>query len=405
MANAGMSEALSRGVLALRRRGVVVDLPPWVTMLNFIHAASYADPWRAGNIILCLRTIERRLRERSAQRAPAHAKWTIEDAQEDVPALPSWAADTDTAQINMVIALTRMQLGAAIEATLAEEALDCNTPGSRTGCDPLEAARRYNDAFLVAVWTSAHASYVASIQSGVEEPPPPGLNSIPNSASEFDFSDLYSRRTCARLCPKGSNSLLSVFMRSTNPGSRGWNTLLNSALEESMATRLTITNTLVIALSGMHPHLHPAMRPPWWMRQRMCRVAQHALTDASSRKALTETAAATKEAVRRLLSSTVSSSLAMFAALAYVGHPVGHLTTPPSALPAVGMEGAMSAFVHAGIRLMECQTPEASYTHIVNDSFEQHLAREDDDVTHVQQTAVVWDAPWLGKGTASGVLS
>jgi len=110
---------------------------------------------------------------------------------------------------------------------------------------------------------------------------------------------------------------------------------------------------------------------------------------------MTQTAAATKEAVRRLLACTVSSSLAMYSALAYVGHPVGHLTTPPMALPAIGMEGAMSAFVHAGLRLMNCQTPEASYIGIVNDSFEQHVC-DNDDLASVQQTAVVWDPPWLG---------
>ena len=215
MANAGMSEALSRGIAILRRRGVCLEIPAWVTMLDFVRAASSADPWKAGKIIVNLRGCERQLRTRSHQRAPTHARWTVKTNDNSVPALPTWAADADGAQIKMVIALTRMQLGATIEAAFAEEALDCNMPGSRTGCDTVEAARHYNDVFLVAVWTSAHASYVASIQSGVEEPPPPGLNSIPNSASEFDFSDLYSRRTCARLCPKGSNSLLCVFMRST----------------------------------------------------------------------------------------------------------------------------------------------------------------------------------------------
>jgi len=215
MENAGVYDALKRGIAILRRRSVIVEIPDWVTMLNFVHATAYADPWEAGAIIASLRASEKQLRTRSMLRAPAQARWPTEDPEQDVGALPPWAADAESAQIAMVIALTRMALGAAVEAAFAEEALDCNMPGSRTGCDTTDAARHYNDAFLAAVWTSAHACYVSAIQSGVEEPPLPELSSVPNAAAEFDFSDLYSRRTCARLCPKSSMPLLSVFMRST----------------------------------------------------------------------------------------------------------------------------------------------------------------------------------------------
>jgi hypothetical protein len=167
--------------------------------------------------------------------------------------------------------------------------------------------------------------------------------------------------------------------------------LLDSALQESMATRNIVTNAVVIALSAMHPYLHPALRPPWNLRMRITRVAQNKLVDTDAREALVGTAAATKEAVRRMLASTMCAAPAMQAGFAHVSHPAGLLLSPPLNTPARGMEGAMTAFVHAGMRMaLELEsalnTPPREYSSIVNAAF----SAEGD------AKAMEWDAPWLG---------
>ena len=102
---------------------------------------------------------------------------------------------------------------------------------------------------LVAVWTSAHAEY------GVEEPP---VHLFPNSLSEYDFGGLLSMRSCPRMCSTTALPLLQVFQRALNTGSRGWKSILESALQESIATRQIIVNAVLVALIGMHTMLPPS---------------------------------------------------------------------------------------------------------------------------------------------------
>tara|TARA_Y100000766_G_C18907068_1_gene606392 strand:- start:1477 stop:3492 length:2016 start_codon:yes stop_codon:yes gene_type:complete len=188
-------------------------------------------------------------------------------------------------------------------------------------------------------------------------------------------------------------------MRSTNPGSRGWDTLLESSLAECTALRLVINNAILVALTGMHPYIHPVLRPPWWMRMRTAHIAQQLVSNTESRNAFVATAPATKEAVRRLLASSTAAYPALHAALARVGHPVGHLTTPPLAMPAKGMEGAMSAFVTAGVTM--ATTKGISYTACVNEAFSKHAACAANTENGGSSAIVGWDFSWLGKGTAS----
>lgn len=394
-----MREALHQGMLELAHWGAVeVDtIPDWVKDLSFTSANHNADHWVAGGLVKTFRGAEATIRKAIKDEMLKIPSWPKADAPPDLSPLPPWAASEDVAQLRMVVALTRLAFGAAMEAALTRKALALSHLGVRPSTKEAQAtlARLYNDAFLVAVWTSAHAQYVTAVQSGVEEPPPPELSSIPNAANEFDLSDLFSRRTCHRLCPKKAQPLLQVLQRSTNPGSRGWNTLLETALSESQATRLVLTNTIVVALSTLHPFLHPALRPPWDKRMQTIRVGQHLLVDANTRAALTATAPATKEAVRRMLSSTMASSMATQAALAFVGHPVGLLTSPPLALPAVGMEAAMAAFAHAGQALVASNNEVPCYASVVNASFALHTSRSEPS----PEVPLRWDPPWLGKGT------
>lgn len=208
-----MGQALQRGLDALRARAALPELPEWLFELDFVSACHAADPWVVGQVVLELGTAEKQLRLSAAARGGQC--WPPQQGSKDLAALPNWAADDDDAQRRMVVALGRMAFGAAAEAALAEVALDRCAPGARGADAGVALARIYQDAFLVAVWTSAHAQYVSAVQFGVEEPPCPGLHSVPNAAAELDLSDLFARRTCQRACPKKAASMLQILCRCT----------------------------------------------------------------------------------------------------------------------------------------------------------------------------------------------
>lgn len=232
-AYAGVPEALVRGLAALRARvPEMPEMPSWLWAADFVQARASADPWSAGALVQALRRAERLLRTRVARRA-AHGAWPAERAPPGgTPAIPAWAADGDEAQKRMVVALGRLALGAAVEAVLAEKAVDLFDPAVTPppGCGQA-AGRLYQDAFLVSVWTSAHAQYVSYVQQGIEEPPAPGVFTVPSALSEFDHSDLFARRSCQRQCPKGAMPLLQILCRCTNPGARGCVCLCSRTLQ------------------------------------------------------------------------------------------------------------------------------------------------------------------------------
>ncbi len=373
-----MHEAMRRGLWLLRKYEGVADVPVWLysCSLSFDELAQQCVLEECGDYVRMLRRAERALR--------VGTTWEGHAECADHP-IPEGAADEGVALRRMLFATTRLALGAAVEAAFAKEATILAPHGARK-LDTFSVARVYNDAFLAAVWSSAHAMYVSTLQNGVEEPPTPSVFTVPNAYSVLDLTDLFSRRMCPKQCPKEAQPLLHVLMRSTNAGSRGWNTQLESALKESMACRIVIGNAVVVALSAMHPHLHPRFRPPWQTRMRIQAVAAHAMSDRSSRPNLVGTALPTKEAMRRMLSTTMLSVPAVYYALHHIGHPVGLLSSPPTALPAKGMEGAMLAYVVAGVDLQS--SPDANYVTTVTNAFQK--------VDPVSNTSFSWDPSWLG---------
>lgn len=414
LSSAGVAQALQRGLEELlpylkpsvdygAADGVSQEnndngIPTWMLDLDFRAATAAANPWTVGQIAERLRDAEQGLR------AGSPSNWQMREHDfDEFPPLAAWSAHGDESQKRMVVALGRLVLGAAIEAALAKSASNISLPGERpsqrSGELPsksaLRASRMYQDAFLVSIWTSAHAQYISDIQMGTEEPPVPSLHSIPNAECEVSLGGLYERRSCPRACPKQAAQLLQVMMRSTNPGSRGWSSLLESALRDSHGTRRVIANALVIALSGMHPFIHPATRPPWQLRMRTAHVVQHMLPDGSLQKMALATSSATKEAIRRMLASSTNVAYAMQHALAELKHPVGSMTSPPLRFPALGMEAAMATFVRAGVEL--ALVPDAEYVETVNRHFEERSEGQ----PRAEACKLEWDAPWLGKGTAS----
>ncbi len=458
-AEAGVGEALARGILLIstytqqlkRAKTPLPSLPWWLTHLNFfdvVHAVGndMATMQRLSSLAYEFRAVERTLRsmvspnamfseslerptETSAEPVGDGIGEGSDDSDNDMHDMYNYrynastsmttpeeraaaraeakAREGSSSQLRAAIALVRLTFAAALEAAFAVRSTSVCLPGQSRGsiskAVEAAAARIYNDAFLVTVYTSTHANYVSFLQSGMREPPPPELSTVPNSAFEFDFSDLFARRTCVRQVPKRCLPLLSILTRSTNPGSRGWNSLLDSSLAESQATRIVVMQAVVTALAGFTPFVHPALRPTWFTRMRTLRVAQHLLTDASARATLVAIAGPTKEAVRRLLASTMATVAATQAAYAKTTHPVGHLTSPPAALPPVGMEQSMSAFLSAGFALQRVSAEEAFEPGFFHKTVSRVFAKQatiKSESCSPELLSIGWDASWLGKGSA-----
>lgn len=311
---------------------------------------------------------------------------------------PIESAATALRATRRTAALWRVRVGEGIERAVAARC-EAECPLSRrTTLEPAEAAtasRLYFDAYAAALWTSAHAEYVAALDAGIEEPAEPSVGSVPCASSAVDLSDLFARRANPRDSgvPKEAESLVQLLARCTNPGARGWDTVLQSALETS-GTRTLLHDMIKICLTGMHPQLHPSARPSWQRRVSILRVAQSLLGD---RQDLVQAACQVKDAVRRALASMFACDAASHAALSSLGHPVRHLHQPPMQLPHVGMEAAMSAFARAGAVL----TTEEGSDRKLSQTLKRSFGTADASTVDSASPALVWDQSWLGRGTAN----
>jgi len=253
------------------------------------------------------------------------------------------------------------------------------------------ACQLYFDAYCAAVWTSAHAEYMAALDSDIFDPPPPSINSVPCASSGFDLSDLYARRVAPKGegYPKAVEPLVQLLSRCTNPGARGWDTVLKDALEHQ-GSRAVVMHAVHTCLVGLHPQLHPEMRPSWATRARILRVMPQTGNEIKA------VATHSKEAVRRCLASIMASTPAMHTALSLAGHPVRHLLQPPAQFPHVGMEAAMTTYVEAGVMM----TRGSQWPYALLRAFD---IRSDDgpgDPDDERLSGLMWNSGWLGKGTA-----
>jgi hypothetical protein len=450
--DAGVYAALERGLVLVRARATAmgINLPPspaWLFEHSFYEATRIVDSQETRRVVGAFRAIEARAIELLHEHPRVDAtRWEMPGAAtaalnlaERSPLHP-WSADTNEAQRKMVVAAARVAVGAAIEATLAAHSLALLEHGETS-----QLARAYNDAHLIGVWTSAHAHTVANIQYGIETPSPPSLFTVPNALAEPDWSELLGKRFCAKVSGKITMPMLSILMRCTNPGARGWDSLVEASIAESVGVRHVITTAIAVCLASMHPFLHPAARPSWSVRMR----TMHATDAFASEKrevaeTITATSQFTKEAVRRVLASTLAATPALHDALRRIQHPTGHLVAPPQALPAAGMEAAMLAFAEAGVA-MQAAPAGQTYTNAIQAAFARVVARSpeappqsDDeqpngergppakrkrrkrrnghlvDANHPAQDPTdqpgvdpttlarsAWDPSWLGKGTAN----
>jgi len=295
--------------------------------------------------------------------------------------------------------LRRLALGAELERAAAARCRQIGC-GTRRALDAVpaaaqrEATQLYNDAYLAAVWTSAHAEYVCAIDEGNDEPPAPTLHTMPNALSGVDLSDLYARRANPRESgvPKAAEPLVALLSRCTNPGARGWDTVLEEALKHAGAAAI-VRHALFVCLTGLHPQLHPCQREPWSRRLVALRATRRQL----GRKEIGHVATQTKEAMRRCLASMLAVDPAMHAALSSLGHPVRHLHQPPCALPHRGMEGSMTAFAEAGAAMSRRDANESD-AGLVRTLVGAFARRHVDDGAEAGRASdgVAWDPSWMG---------
>lgn len=296
------------------------------------------------------------------------------------------------------VAAARVAMGAQLEEYAAETCARI-WPADRADAPDDGVARRsacqlYFDGYCAAVWTSAHAEYIAALDAGVKEPPAPSILTVPCAASGLDLSDLYARRVAPKgdvAYPKAAEPLVQLLARCTNPGARGWDSVLKDALEHH-GSRSVVVHATHVALLGLHPQLHPSLRPSWMQRVRILRVVA---TPAIQGVAQSGGGPHMKEVMRRCLASIMAASPAMHAALSNAGHPVRHLLQPPMQFPHVGMEAAMTAFADAGAHLATAAGAELSQTLLT-----AFTARNPSRLSDAQLTVTVagpaWESGWLG---------
>lgn len=295
----------------------------------------------------------------------------------------------------LLVCMARMQLGACCEAYAALAASRLAAPGACVASrDEAEMARLYSDAMLVATWTSAHATYLHTVRCSGVDMCAPSIHLVPSAVSEFDLSDLYARRTASStssLASKDAGHMLALMMRCTNPGSRGWDSVVKQALEKSPGVRRLCTRALSISLLGMHAGIHPAIRMRWKERLVLQELFAHLVSQTTASTLIMSCVIEFKECVRRMTSNCTSSAYATIAALQHVDHPLALLLGCPFQMPRAGAEAAAVAFVEAG-RHIAATHGEVDVAACIKRAF-------------VAQTAcdghLAWNASFLGKGTAS----
>ena len=171
--------------------------------------------------------------------------------------------------------------------------------------------------------------------------PVPELYSVSNLSNLLDVSALYERVASPKCCVKSSHGLLCILARSTNAGSRGWESTLHAAAKDSDGTVRVCMQAIGVCFSGLHPCLHPAARRDWRSRFVTLRAwrAQNQTTE--FKELVKKAPGAIKEAVRLHLAAVLAADAATLAAFAYTQQPPGQLVLPPQSLPPSAMIAAM----------------------------------------------------------------
>ena len=330
----------------------------------------------------------------------------------------------DTACDEIKTATVRLCYGAMLEAFASHCAAGIVPKDQAAGGDinQKQLAMLYSDAYCVAVWTSAHAEYMASAEelaSSNAVPkdakvrdlmvPPPELYSVLNLSNLLHLGPLYDRIASPKCCSKSSQTLLAILSRVTNAGSRGWESTLLATLKDSEGAVRVCTQSLGVALSGMHPALHPAARKPWRERFVLLR-ALRAQTHAGFKDVIHKASGAVKEAIRLHLAGVLLADCATLDALHHTRQPAGQLLIPPTALPHASLAAAMQSMVEAGAMMLteRVSAAVAIQRNLTSEPRSRRKSTPSTGARHATQEpeALAYSSAWLGgrSGPAGSVL-
>ena len=391
--DAGMQGALDRLLGRLRKRANAPEVPQWVRSLDFLQAVAACAS--SGNALQLAATFEA-------------ARCTF--AGDEQNAKPSLVQAGCTSQ--QAAAAVRLSFGEMLEAFARSVALSVvdveNVPEPSVDRDALTAL--YYDSYCAAVWTSAHAEFLATVQDllgnrvATEQlvrdfmVPPPDLYSVTNLSSLLHIGGLNERSASPRCCSKSSHALLAILTRATNAGSRGWEATLLSALNESEGAVRVCMQAIAVALSGLNPAVHPAARQPWRVRF-LCLRALRMQTHQDFREIVKSAPGAVKESIRLHLAAVFSVDCATLQAMRYARQPAGQLCIPPMALPHPSLAAAMHRMAAAGADMVATRTSAAAAVprHLVSEprsrkKAEKRTQRHSRNVVE----SLAYSSSWLG---------
>lgn len=342
-----MGEALQRAVSMLQDRIELRKLskehqnwsvPRWLYITDFTSALHHMTVVSAKSVIPILRNIEETVREQIAKMVPKQYQW--KRAQErlkdgKVPGLSDLCAVNYNSQKRMVCAVTRMQFGAALEAILSFEALILCGVNQKTRDSTF--GRLCSDACKVATFTSAHTEYVNDVQNGLEEPCVPSLWTVASSASELDLSDLLQRQGRIKGLKKVPATIVKLLHKLQTVTLKNFESVLAQSVRECPCLKMLFTNLFVVSASGLHEHLHPAVRPPWSERFVYTRIIKHTMANCTGDFSL-RCCTMAREVLRRNVVESYSSSLATKRAMARLHLSMGTVAVPPLKPPEPGLE-------------------------------------------------------------------
>ena len=390
----GMVGAMSRLVARLRPLVSSFAFPAWLWSLDFAHAVSACS---AHSDMPGL--IDRMHRATEALGGGTNdPKYTQSRA-------PTASQQAATARLHFGEMLEALAVSTASALVPLEE-----VPGASV--DQASLAMLYYDAYCVAVWTSAHAEYLATVQDllggreATEEQvrslmvPSPDLYTVTNLSHLVHLGPLNDRAASPRCCAKSAQSLLAILARVTNAGSRGWETTLMAAAKESDGAVRVCTQSIVVALSGMHPAIHPAARRSWRARFVMLR-AMRVQTTQDFKDLVRLAPVAMKETIRLHLAAVFVLDCATLEALRHKRQPTGQLGIPPLALPHPSLAAAMHRMADAGEHMVTSRESAAAsiQRHLVSEPRSRKKSTSSTGARHARELQVEtlsYCTSWLG---------
>lgn len=350
---------------------ISVPIPSWVTsrtlieeVVPLINSAKDIHVLIRAMRVIRVRVDNMSERVRLTPESPDDI-WGIYDDAMDVTTKYRLAAAAKLVYGELMEAVARFR---ALQITSEQEV---PSPTVRANAASRSAlARIYYDSYLIAVWTSAHAEYVATLDDALAKmppactaesvfPPEPSPSSVGWAVTSLpDLHTLVDRRIqsnshgpgskAAAALSKQSIAMNTVLTRCTNAGSRGWDSTLADAIKDGEGCHRVCHMAMVSAMCGMNALIHPASRPSWEMRQRIHRTI---LATIEAKRLLCDGYSASKEAMRCYLAHILTNLPATREAMHTASHPAGSLIASPFELAPVSMQAAMKHLVTAGVHV------------------------------------------------------